>query len=176
LNYSDFKTEAKQEKFKVDGNEIKYSNIGSYTNAYEENSYNLVTAKLDKQKSEANGYYILILLSIGTILLQQWITMRSQKEQSQFSTVDGQGAQQQKTTMIMMTVMFAFFSFMYSAAFSIYMIMSNVLSLFSTLVINKLVDISQNKKEAEAFKAKYDHKYAAQKRKEQNVKGKNKKK
>ena len=58
-----------------------------------------------------------------------------------------------------MTVMFAIFSFMYSATFSIYMIMSNVLSMFSTLIINKLVDISEAKKEEKALQAQYNKRF-----------------
>lgn len=176
LSYSDFSAEVSREEFTVGGDEVSFGAVNGKTNAYKAETYNQVTGKLSAQKNQANGFYVLIVLSIGTILLQQWISMRSQKEQQKYSSVDGSSGSQQKIMLVVMTVMFAIFSFMYSAAFSIYMIMSNVLSLFSTLVINKLVDISQSKKEAEAFKAKYDHKYAAQKRKEQSVKGKNKKK
>ena len=114
--------------------------------AYTEYGYNNVTGKLGTQKSEANGYYIMILLSIGTILLQQWISMRSQKEQNKYSSVDGQSGSQQKMMMIIMTGMFAIFSFMYSSAFAIYMVVSNLFSLFSMLVINKLVDMAANRK------------------------------
>ena len=100
--------------------------------------------------------------------------MRSQKAQSQYSTVDGQGAQQQKTTMIMMTVMFAFFSFMYSGAFSIYMIMSNLTSLASTLVINKVVDKKIAAKEAAALQARYNKRFPGRAYKsEDDKKGKN---
>ena len=94
-------------------------------------------------------------LSIGTILLQQFITMRSQKAQNKYSSVDGQQAMTQKTTMIVMTLMFGIFAFMYSSAFSIYMITSSIFSLLSTMLINKLVDISMNKKEAQAMQEKY---------------------
>ena len=51
--------------------------------------------------------------------------------------------------MVIMTIMFGVFSFMYSAAFSIYMIMSNVLSLLSTLIINFFVDKNKDKKTKE---------------------------
>jgi membrane protein insertase Oxa1/YidC/SpoIIIJ len=115
--------------------------------AYSEDAYNTITAKLSAQKKQANGYYILIILSIGTILLQQFVMMRSQKDQQKFATVDGQGAGQQKIMMIVMTAMFAIFSFMYSSAFSIYMITSNLFSMISTLVINKFVDLAASKKE-----------------------------
>ena len=156
-NYTDFESGAKQEEFDVNGKKVDYTDVE--TDVYSSSAYEIVTAKLDQQKKTANGYYVLILLSVGTILLQQWISMRSQKEQSQFSTVDGQGAQQQKMMMIMMTVMFAFFSFMYSAAFSIYMIMSNLMSLASTLIINKAVDVALEKKEEKAMQEKYNQRF-----------------
>ena len=147
LGYSDFKAEAGREEFEVNGEDVKFNEIAAYTNAYGEDNYNLVTGKLTAQKEEANGYFILIILSIGTILLQQFVMQRSQKAQSKYSSVDGQAASQQKMTMIIMTVMFAIFSFMYSSAFSIYMITSNIFSLCSTLLINKLVDLKMAKKE-----------------------------
>jgi len=143
--------------FNVDGKKVVYNNIGTHTNVYTADVYEIVTGKLDKAKSEANGYFILIALSIGTILLQQFVSMRSQKEQQKYSTVDGQGASSQKMTMVMMTAMFAVFSFMYSAAFAIYLIVSNVFSLLSTLVINKCVDTHMNKKSEEATKTKMDN-------------------
>ena len=157
LNYSDFKAASKSEKFFVDGNKVKLDKL--QTDAYEQNTYNIVTANLGAEKSTPNGYYILVVLSIGTILLQQWITMRSQKEQTKFSSVDGQGASQQKMTMIIMTMMFAIFSFMYSAAFSLYMIVGNILSLVMTVSINKVVDIVERKKEEKALQEQYNKRF-----------------
>ena len=159
LDYASFQSEISREEFNVNGEEVKFGDLK--TTVYDSDSYNHITAKLDKQKEQANGYYILILLSIGTILLQQWISMRANKEQQKYGSVDGQGASQQKMMLVMMTVMFAIFSFMYSSAFSIYMIMSNLLSLISTLVINKIVDMRAEKAEEKAFKAKYDRAYSA---------------
>jgi membrane protein insertase Oxa1/YidC/SpoIIIJ len=163
VDYKTFEEQAKQQKFKVEGvGEVTYANIAAHTkggdNPYTKEAYDYVTGALTEQKSAPNGYFILIVLSIGTILLQQVISMRSQKEQQKYSSVDGQGATQQKTMLVVMTVMFAVFSFMYSSAFSIYMIMSNVLSLFSTLLINKIVDTVEAKKEEKALLKKYDNK------------------
>ena len=155
LEYKDFSQEVSREEFSVDGKKKSLSDISYYTNAYKSENYDTITAKLDYAKDQANGYFILILLSIGTILLQQFVMMRSQKEQQKYSTVDGQGASQQKMTMIIMTAMFAIFSFLYSSAFSIYMIVSNLFSMASTLVINKAVDKVSEKKEEEALRAKY---------------------
>jgi membrane protein insertase Oxa1/YidC/SpoIIIJ len=172
LPYMEFEAEISRENFEVNGKEVSLSDIKSYTNVYGEEQYNLITGKLTAPKAEANGYFVLILLSIGTILLQQFVSMRSQKEQQQFSSVDGQGASQQKMMMIIMTGMFAIFSFMYSSAFSIYMIMSNVLSLFSLVIINKLVDKNMEKKEEKAFKEKWARRFA----RTPNADDKNKKK
>ena len=157
LDYASFQGEISREEF--NGEEVDFGDLK--TTVYDSDSYNHITEKLDKQKEQANGYYILIVLSIGTILLQQWISMRANKEQQKYGSVDGQGASQQKMILIMMTVMFAIFSFMYSSAFSIYMIMSNILSLFSTIIINKLVDMRAEKAEEKAFKARYDRAYSA---------------
>ena len=132
---------------------------------YKAEEYNHVTAKLGEQKNQSNGYYILIVLSIGTILLQQILSSKANKEQQKYSTVDGQGGSQTKMMMIIMTIMFAVFSFLYSAAFAIYMVMSNVMSLISMLFIHKAVDIAMEKKEERAFRAKHDVRYVDKKSK-----------
>lgn len=157
--FSEFKTGMERESFYVGGEKLKLDEVRAYTNVYTEETYNTVTGKLNGAKNEANGYFVLIILSIATILLQQFVSMRSQKEQQKYSTVDGQGASQQKMMMVIMTGMFAIFSFMYSAAFSIYMITSNIFSLVSTVVINKLVDISEQKKEAAAEQERYNKRF-----------------
>ncbi len=169
LPYSEFiqTMEQGRETFNVNGEKVKMENIKQYNSfAYQEDTYNEVTTLLSKQKTEANGYFILIVLSIGTILLQQFVMMRSQKAQNQFSSVDGQGASQQKMMMIMMTVMFGIFSFMYSAAFSIYMVISNIFSLVSTLVINKAVDAYLEKKEEREAQMQYDKRFRGTARKQ----------
>ena len=46
----------------------------------------------------------------------------------------------------MMPIMFGVFSFMYTASFSLYLIVSTVFSTFSTMIINKIVEKSFEKK------------------------------
>ncbi len=157
LTKGEFAKEAKQEKFFVNGKKVKYGKMTEYTSVYTTDVYDNITEKLNAEKDTPNGYCILIALSIGTILLQQFIMMRSQKEQSKYSSVDGSAGGQQKMTMIIMTGMFAVFSFLYSSAFSLYMITSNVFSLLSTLVINKFVDKKLAKKEEVAVAQRYQN-------------------
>ena len=131
---------------------ITKANIGD---DYRE-SYDKVTAALGEQKEAYNGYFVLIVLSIGFMLLQQWISMRANKAVNDLSTVDGSGAKTTKTMMIMMPIIYGLFSFFYSASFSIYMITNTIYSIITTLLINKLVDISFKKHEARAEMAGFN--------------------
>lgn len=122
--------------------------VGSGMSATYEESYNEVTFDLSTEKNTYNGYFVLIVLAIGFMFLQQFIMTRSQKATNEFSSVDGSAAKTNKWMMVMMPVIFGFFSFFYSAAFSLYMITNTLYSLISTLIINKVVAIRFAKKEA----------------------------
>lgn len=151
LGYNDFKNEIIERKSCSCSQDTSVREISAYT----DDGYKLVTEKLGAPKSQANGYFVMIALSIGTILLQQFLSMRSQKEQQKYSSVDGQGAGQQKMMLVVMTGMFAIFSFMYSSAFSTYLIVSNVFSMLSMFVINKFVDYADKKKQNEKEMVKH---------------------
>ncbi|MDE6598433.1 MAG: YidC/Oxa1 family membrane protein insertase [Clostridia bacterium] len=116
--------------------------VGSGVDASYETSYNEVTHDLGSQKKTYNGYFVLIVLAIGLMLLQQFIMMRSQKDANELSSVDGSGAKTNKWMMIMMPIIYGIFSFFYSAAFSIYMITNTLYGLITTLIINKVMDVS----------------------------------
>lgn len=113
------------------------------------NSYEKVTSALESNKNAYNGYFGLIVMSIGFMLLQQFISMRSNKAVNDLSTVDGSGARTNKMMMIMMPLIYGVFAFTYSASFSLYMITNTVFGIVTMLLINKLVDIWFKKKEAE---------------------------
>ena len=112
-----------------------------------EQSYEKVTSALGDKKDAVNGYFVLIIMSIGFMLLQQFISMRANKAVNDLSTVDGSGARTNRMMMIMMPIIFGIFAFMYSASFSVYMITSTVFGILTKLIINKLVDVWFKKKE-----------------------------
>ncbi len=117
--------------------------IDNTVSSVTEVQYKELTAALEKEKSEPNGYLILVVLSIGIMLVQQLIMQKQQKTQTQLGSVDGENgtaAQSQKMMTWMMPIMFGFFSFMYTASFSIYIIISSVFSLLANFIINFLVD------------------------------------
>lgn len=131
------------------------SRAAGYIDADYEDSYNEVTFDLQAEKGTWNGYFVLIVLAIGLMFLQQFISMRAQKASNELGSVDGQGAKTNKMMMIIMPIIFGFFSFFYSAAFSIYMITNTVYSLIATLIINKAVSVrfEKNSEKRESLRA-----------------------
>ena len=118
--------------------------------------------KLDEVKKEPNGYLILVVLSIGIMLVSQLIMTKSQKAQMELQSVDGmngQAAQTSKMMMWMMPIMFGVFSFMYTAAFSLYLIVSTLFSTLSTVIINFFVEKSFEKKAKQQAELEYQKRY-----------------
>ena len=120
-----------------------------------ESDYELLTRDLTDEKERANGYFIMIVLVAGLSFLSQWVMSRGQKAQMELQSVDGMGAMQNKMMMWLMPIMMAFFAFMYTAAFSTYIICSQLFSMLTTLGINKIVDI-KFQKEKERREAQKD--------------------
>ena len=129
-------------------------------------TYELLTGStlLNEYKGKPNGYLILVLLSIGSMLLSQLIMNKEQKAQMELQSVDGgngQAAQTSKMMMWMMPIMFGIFAFIYTASFSLYLIVSTLFSTASTFIINKIVENNFKKKmekeEQEKFNKRYSH-------------------
>lgn len=131
--------------------------VGSGISSTYEESYNEVMHDLTvpdpaqpnkpPESERYNGYFVLVVLSIGLMFLQQFIMMRSQKAADELSTVDGTAARTNKWMMILMPVIFGAFAFMYSAAFSLYMITNTLFGLAMMLIVNKIVKVRFDKKE-----------------------------
>ena len=122
------------------------------------------SSKLDEVKNKPNGFLILVVLSIGTMLISQLVMTKSQKAQMELQSVDGangQAAQTSKMMMWMMPIMFGFFAFVYTASFSLYLIVSTTVSTISTVIINFFVEKAFQKKlkieEEEKYQKRYGH-------------------
>ena len=110
-----------------------------------DNRYNKLIAGLKEETTQPNGYFILVILTAGVSLLSQIVMGKSQKAQMELQTVDGQGAQTQKMMQWMMPIMMAVFAFMYTSAFSIYIILSSIIGIGTTFLINFIVDLQLKK-------------------------------
>ena len=145
-------------------------------NEISEENYTELTHYLTEEKSAANGYYILIVISIGTMFLSQFIISKSQKAQNELQTADGRGKKTQKVMLIVMPIIFGIFSFFYSASFSIYMITSNIFSIISTLAINFVIDKKFAKIEEQEIQEKYNKRIPQSARRPDNGRNGGKKK
>ena len=147
---------------------IEYDDVLESSGLSEE-AFNEVSYNLSAERSQANGYYILIVISIGSMFLSQFISARSQKAQSELQTADGSGKRTQRTMMIVMPIVFGVFSFFYSAGFSIYMIVSSLYSILSTLIINLIVDRKFQKVQEQEIQDKYNQRIPQAARKANDV-------
>ena len=114
-----------------------------------------------------NGLMILPVLSIGLSFLSMFITQLMDKKNKKNQGGDtakpnAQQAATNKTMMIIMPLMMAFFGFMYTGAFAIYMVCNYTLSILTTVVlrwpVEKIVQRSlarSEKKEKKPQKADY---------------------
>lgn len=133
-----------------------------------EDFYNEITANLSAERSAANGYYVLIVISIGSMFLSQFIMAKSNKAQNELQTADGRGKKTQRVMMVVMPIIFGIFSFFYSAAFSIYMIVSNLFGIASSVLINLVIDSKFRKMEEQEIREKYNKRIPQSAAKRQN--------
>ena len=110
-----------------------------------------------------NGLMILPFMSIGLSFLSVFVTQRMERKNRKGEVVQ-QNAQQATTNkmmMIMMPLMMAYFGFIYTGAFAIYMVISSSLGLITSIVmrwpVEKIVNRNLNKddKKNKSDKASY---------------------
>lgn len=89
-----------------------------------------------------NGLMILPLLSVGLSFLSIFVTQKMDKKNKKGEEVatNSQQAATNKTMMFIMPLMMAFFGFMYTGAFAIYMTCNYTLSILSTILLKKPID------------------------------------
>ena len=160
-SYSDFVSSISS-KVEIDGKKYKITEYAS--SPYKtETAYNEITYNLSSYKEQSNGYYILIVLSIGSMFLSQFVMSKMQKAQTELQSVDGSAKGQMKMMMIMMPIIYGIFSFGYSSAFSVYMITSNFYSILTSVATTLIVDAVFRKKAQKAEIERYEKRYRASK-------------
>lgn len=106
-----------------------------------------------------NGLMILPILSIGLSFLSMVVSQAMEKKGKQQQVTDQQQQATNKTMMIMMPLMMAYFGFIYTGAFAIYMVVNYLVSILSTIAlkapIDKMVEKSLAKNPVDSGKASY---------------------
>ena len=114
------------------------------------------------EKGSWNGLMILPILSIGLSFLSMFVSQAMEKKKTDASAQTSVEAQQQKSnkmTMFMMPLMMAYFGFIYTGAFGIYMVCNYLISLLSTIAlkapVEKMVERNLAKHPVDNGKASY---------------------
>jgi len=93
--------------------------------------YNMVMSGVTKKYNDTwNGYLIMIVLVVGLNFLNQWLTMKLQKESGE-AQMSGAGGSM-KIMLFMMPLMMAVFAFSMASAFTIYMTTNALMTLLIT--------------------------------------------
>lgn len=100
------------------------------------------------EKGSWNGLMILPFMSIGLSFLSTFIAQRQEKKnrKGEVSQQNQQQAATNKTMMIIMPLMMAYFGFIYTGAFAIYMVVNYTISIISTLALRIPVEKAVLKK------------------------------
>ncbi len=111
------------------------------------------------EKGNWNGLMILPILSIGLSFLSMFISQAMEKKGKTQQVTDQQQQATNKTMMIMMPLMMAYFGFIYTGAFAIYMVINYLVSILSTIAlrapVEKMVQKSLAKTPIDSGKASY---------------------
>lgn len=128
------------------------NNFATYVNteafASAEKTYNIIRSAVMEmddisygKNGSWNGLMILPLMSVALSFLSMWISQRMERKTRSGEVVQNQQqAAQSKTMMIMMPLMMAWFGFMYTGSFAIYMVVNYFLSIFSTIGLRAPVE------------------------------------
>lgn len=128
------------------------NNFATYVNteafASAEKTYNIIRSAVMEMEDISygkngswNGLMILPLMSVALSFLSMWISQRMERKTRSGEVVQNQQqAAQSKTMMIMMPLMMAWFGFMYTGSFAIYMVVNYFLSIFSTIGLRAPVE------------------------------------
>ena len=110
-----------------------------------------------------NGLMILPVLSVGLSFLSTFISQRLERKNRKGETVqqNQQQAATNKTMMIIMPLMMAWFGFIYTGAFAIYMVINHTFSILSTIALRVPVEkfvlkqLDKDEKKTNSSKASY---------------------
>ena len=163
-------------KYKELGKEIKTSENKTYTeyyNSISEEKYAAVTAGLNTKYDSWNGYYILGILALGVSFLSQYISDLANKTKKEKNVNMADPAQaSMKFMKILLPAIMLIFTITNTASFGIYIIISSVMGILTTLVCNIFVKKFTKTEEEKynAFLEKYIQQQAKVKQQEQTMK------
>lgn len=109
--------------------------------------YDVVTLGIhQKYQGQWNGYFVLILLAGAITFLSSWLSTAGIKTRDKKGNIV-KGAKPKPTMGIIMSIVMIFFTFSYTSAFAIYIVVNSILSMILTYLSNLLINKIEIKKE-----------------------------
>ena len=119
-------------------NNFNNEGIENYVNEMEYN--NIRNAVLGSTDRSWNGLMILPLMSVGLSFLSIFISQLLDKKKGAPAPANDTQARTNRSMMIIMPLMMAFFGFMYTGAFAVYMVFNYMLSIIATVALKVPVE------------------------------------
>lgn len=134
-------------KIEFDGQEYQTKNLtkqlseAEYTQVKEE--YENIMTPLRSEVGRNNGYYILVAMVVLTSILSQWLTMRKMKPAKANPNDPTQSTN--KIMMVLLPILLGSFALSSTSMFSIYLVVSQIVAIMFTPLIDLLIDHGQDK-------------------------------
>lgn len=111
-----------------------------------ESDFNTITKSIQLEYGSWNGYFILIILSAGATLLSQLLANVGVKAKNKKGEEVSAQQKPNAILMIVLPLMMVWFTWSYSAAFAIYIIINSIMSALIGMIINILLSKFDNSK------------------------------
>jgi YidC/Oxa1 family membrane protein insertase len=109
--------------------------------------YELIMNPIRDQIGRANGYYILLVLVVGTAVLAQWLSQRKLSLKDKDKNATNPAASTNKIMMFVLPVILGVFALSSNSVFSLYLLTSQIITIAITPIVDLLIDKTEKAQE-----------------------------
>lgn len=109
--------------------------------------YELIMNPIRDQIGHANGYYILLVLVVGTAVLAQWLSQRKLSLKDKDKNATNPAASTNKIMMFVLPVILGVFALSSNSVFSLYLLTSQIITIAITPIVDLLIDKTEKAQE-----------------------------
>lgn len=128
----------------INGEQVDYNTLDNTEKEQVKTEYELIMTPLRQEIGGANGYYIMLILVVGTAVLSQWLVQRKMKVGND---ANNPAAGASKIMMFILPLLLGIFAFSSNSVFSLYLLTSQVISILTTPFIDSILEKVEAKQE-----------------------------
>lgn len=121
----------------INGEVLNYETLDDTQKQQAQEEYELIMTPLRENIGGSNGYYILLILVVGTSVLSQWLIQRKMKVGDDSNNP---AAGTSKVMMFVLPILLGVFALSSNSVFSLYLLTSQVISIMTTPIIDQIID------------------------------------